>query len=68
MGTNETMGTVLSRPMRSFAQPHWNTTTITPYAAATESRFITAAVSGTRTEWNTSSSNRNERSTTAKMK
>ena len=61
------MGTVLSRPMRSFAQPHWNTATMTPYAAATESRFITAAVSGTSTEWNTSINSRNESSTTAKM-
>ena len=34
------MGTVLSSPMRSLAQPHWNTATIAPYAAATDSRFI----------------------------
>ena len=54
--------------MRSFAHPHWNTATVAPYAAATDSRFITAAVSGTRIEWNTSISRMNDSSTTAPMK
>ena len=62
------MGTVDSSPTNPFAQPHWNTATVAPYAAATDSRFITAAVSGTRIEWNTSISRRNDSSTTAPMK
>ena len=41
---------------------------LAPYAAATERRFITAAVSETRIEWNTSMSRMNDRSTTAPMK
>src|SRR5262245_23799419 len=61
------MGTVDCSPMRSMPQPHWNTATIAPYAAPTDSRFMTAAVSGTSTEWNTSINSRNDSSTTAPM-
>ncbi len=41
-------------------QPHWKTATITPYAAPMESRFISAALSGTTTERKTSISSRND--------
>ena len=30
IGTNDTIGTVSSRPMRLLPQPHWNTATTTP--------------------------------------
>ena len=30
IGTNDTIGTVASRPIHDFAQPHWNTITSTP--------------------------------------
>jgi hypothetical protein len=39
-------------------QPYWNTITSTPYAAATESRFITTALSGSRTERSSRNSTR----------
>ena len=42
-----------SSPSSSVPQPHWKTATITPYAAPMESRFITAALSGTTTDRNT---------------
>ena len=67
IGTNATMGTVWSSPNRPFAQPHWNTATITPYAAPIERRFMTAALSGTRIERNTTISSRNDSPTTTPM-
>ena len=47
IGTNATIGTVSSSPNSPLNQPHWKTATITPYAAPIESRFMTAALSGT---------------------
>ena len=44
------------------------TIVITPYAAPTESRFITAAFSEISGEWNATSSSRNESPTTPAMK
>ena len=52
----------------SLPQPHWKTATRTPYAAPIESRFITAAFSGTTIERNTSISSRNDTAMTAPMK
>ncbi len=57
-GMNEMIGTVDSNPIRLAAQPHWNTITRTPYAAATLSRFSSAALSGTRSERNSTISSR----------
>ncbi len=48
-------------------QPHWKMATTTPYAAPIDSRFISAAFSGTRIERNTSISSTNDNSTTAPM-
>ena len=39
-------GIAWSSPSSSAPQPHWKTAVSTPYAAATDSRFITAALSG----------------------
>ena len=38
--------------------PFWNTSTSMPYAAPTDSRFMTTAFSGTTIERNTTSSSR----------
>ena len=65
IGMNETIGTVDSRPIRSAPHPHWNTITITPYEAPMLSRFISAALSGTRIDRKTSTSSPNDSSTTA---
>ena len=51
-----------------FNQPHWNTATITPYAAPIESRFMTAALIGTATERNTIISSSTDSTITAPMK
>ena len=66
-GTNATIGIVSSSPIRPLPQPHWNTATITPYAAPIDSRFMIAALSGTRIERNTIISRMNAPSTTAPM-
>ena len=50
-----------------FNQPHWNTATITPYAAPIESRFMTAALIGTATERNTIISSSTDSTITAPM-
>ena len=67
-GMNEMIGTVDSNPIRLAAQPHWKTITSTPYAAATLSRFSTAALSGTRMERKATISSRNDIATTATRK
>ncbi len=54
IGMKETIGTVDSSPMSPAAQPHWNTMTITPYAAPMLSRLRTTALSGTSTDRKTS--------------
>ena len=63
----EVMGVGPSSPSRLLPQPHWKTATRTPYAAPMDSRFITAALSGTTTERNTSISSRNDTAMTAPM-
>ena len=47
-----------------MAQPHWNAAVRTPYAAPIDSRFITAAFSGTTTERNIIDSSSTETPTT----
>ena len=65
IGTQASIGPDLATPSRSLPQPHWNTATITPYAAPIESRFITTALSGTSTLRNTSISSRNDNTSTS---
>ena len=48
--------------------PCWNTAVKMPNAAAMESRFITAAVSGTTSDLNTMASRMKDSSTTRPMK
>ena len=62
------IGPVLSTPIRLAPQPHWKPATIRPKAAPIESRFISTAFSGTRTERNTAISSSAESSTTTPMK
>ena len=45
-GRNASIGPVLSIPSSDAPQPFWKIAVTTPNAAPTESRFITAAVSG----------------------
>ena len=54
-------------PISSPTAPPLATTVITPYAAPTESRFITPALSEISGEWNATSRSRNERPTTPAM-
>ena len=65
IGMKETIGTVDSSPMSPAAQPHWNTMTITPYAAPMLSRLRTTAFSGTSTDRKTSISRTNDIASTA---
>ena len=68
IGIHDSIGPVCSSPNSDCPQPHWNTATSTPYAAAIDSRFMIAALSGTTTERNTTISSRNDsRMTTAIM-
>ena len=48
-----------SKPSSSFAKPCWNTSTRTPYAAATDSRFSTIVFSAMTTERKATSMSRN---------
>ena len=64
IGTNGLIGTVVSSPTRPLPQPHWNTATTTPYAAPIDSRFMSAALSGTRIDRKTTISSRNDNTTT----
>ena len=66
-GTKAAIGTAASSPSRPRPHPHWKTATSTPYAAPIESRFITAALSGTRIDRNTMSNRTNAPSTTKPM-
>jgi hypothetical protein len=68
VGSGEAITTVPSRLNRSPSHPHWNTATTTPYAPPIDSRFITAAFSGTVTERNTTISSRNDAARIAEMK
>ena len=65
---SEVIGVGPSRPIRLLPQPHWKTATRTPYAAPIDSRFMTAAFSGTTTDRKTSISSRNDATSTAPMK
>jgi hypothetical protein len=67
IGTNDTIGTVSSRPTSPLSQPHWKMATITPYAAAIERMFMIAAFSGARMDRNTIMSRMNDNPTTAPM-
>ena len=67
IGTQLETGTAWSRPSSSVPQPHWKTATITPYAAAMLSRFITAALIGITTDRKTIASSRMETPTTKPM-
>src|SRR5262245_36753084 len=53
--------------MRFDPQPHWNTATTTPYAAPTDSRFITAALIPMARDRNAAVSSSSDNSTTAPM-
>ena len=53
IGIQASIGPLRSTPMTSDSQPHWKTATRMPYAAPTDSRFMTTALSGTRTLRNT---------------
>ena len=48
-------------PISERRCPYWNTSTITPYAAPTDSRFNTMVTSGITTERNASSSSKKAR-------
>ncbi len=64
-GAHASIGPSLPTPMSPMPQPHWNTATITPYAAPTERRFMITALSGTSRLRNTSISNTNDSSSTS---
>src|SRR5262247_4176491 len=66
-GIHGSMGPVCDTLNTSFSQPHWNTATITPYAAPIERRFMTTALTGTAMERNTVMSRRKDNNTTAPM-
>ena len=68
IGMNGAIGPVCSTPNTPLSQPHWNTATTTPYAAPIESRFMTAALSGTSRVRNTTISSRKLSTSTAPMK
>ena len=52
------MSLSVSMPKMPMPQPHWNAAVMTPKAAATQSRFVTAACSGTSSERKAISSTR----------
>ena len=64
-GIHGSIGPFSPMPMMLPAQPHWNTATITPYAAPTLSRFMITALSGRTNERKTTMSNRKDRISTA---
>src|SRR5262249_31190924 len=53
MGMKLTTGPSLGTPKRPASQPHWNTATVAPKPAATDSRNPAAALTGMRKERNT---------------
>src|ERR1700738_1305252 len=67
MGLKDVIG-CFDTPMRLAPQPHWKTATRMPNDAPMLSRFIRAALSGTRTERNTVMSRRKLRGITAPKK
>ena len=65
IGTQNSMGPGRPIPTTLRSQPHWKMATITPYAAPIDSRFMTPALTATRTDRNTASSRRKESTMTA---
>ena len=63
-GAHASIGPSLPDADEVAPQPHWNTATITPYAAPIDSRFMITAFSGTSTLRNTTISSRNDSSST----
>ena len=55
-GSHASITGTVWKPSGPASQPFWKTATSTPYAAPTDSRFITIAFSGTTSERKTSSS------------
>ena len=68
IGAQASIGPSLPMPMMLAPKPHWKTATIAPKAAPIESMFMITALSGTTTLWKTTSSSRNESTSTAPMK
>ncbi len=67
-GSQVMIAPVEENPSSPSAHEFWNTSTSSPYAAPTDSRFITIALSGTTSERNASSSSTKLRpSTSAKI-
>src|SRR4030081_1148925 len=60
------MGPVCT-PTTDPSHPHWNTATITPYAAPIDSMFITAALTGTAIDRNATINKKNETRMTPPM-
>ena len=67
-GRNASTGPGRLTPKTPPSQPHWNTAVRMPNAAAIDSRFMTAAFSGTTRLRSTSASRMNESRTTTPMK
>ena len=63
-GAKLTIGMACGSPTTPAPQPSWKTAVSTPYAAATESRFITAALIGMTTDRNARRRTKMLRSTT----
>src|SRR6266536_432536 len=58
-GSHEVIAPVAFAPIREAPQPYWNTATRMPYAAPTDSRLRTTALSGITMERKVTSSSRN---------
>jgi hypothetical protein len=67
IGMNGMIGTVVSKPIRPAAHPHWNTITSTPNEAPMLSRFSSAALRGTRTDRKTTVRSSSDSRITAPM-
>src|SRR5580698_335484 len=66
-GTHVVTGIFSGNPNRRPPQPHCVTAVSTPYAADTDSKFITAALTAITTERNTTSSSTMDTRTTTPM-
>src|ERR1700685_1008204 len=66
-GTQVVTGIFSGKPSACPSQPHCVTAVSTPYAAHTDSRFITAALTAIATERNTTSSSTMDSATTTPM-
>src|SRR5580692_9683087 len=63
-GTQVVTGIFTGNPNTCPSQPHWVTAVSTPYAAQTDSKFISAALTAMTTERNTTSSSPRDSATT----